>query len=1046
MKEEKHLFKWISYIKRLFLISILSTLILLPIGAQTRKTISGTITDSSGIPVIGANLSVKGSKIKTVTNIDGKYVLEAAAGEKIVITYIGFENKELIVGKDNTNQVVLTESDKSLDEVVVVGYGTQRKVTLTGAISAITNKEIVTTKNENIMNMMTGKVAGVRIVQKSAEPGAFNNTFDIRGLGNPLVIIDGVPRDNFTRMDPNEIESISVLKDASAAIYGVRAANGVVLITTKRGNSSKKDKFDLSYSFNYGGQQAIGLPLGTDAINYMTLMNEKRSRNFQNNYLTPLAPAFNESEFESFRNGERTSSDWGKLVLSDFAPQKQHSLSMNGSSENINYFFNLGYLDQVGIFKTGDLNYNKWNFRANIDAKITKNLRTELKVSGIMDTKNDIVGGSWNIFKSIWNQLPTDAIYANNNPTYPGYASGFVHPALAIDADKTGYNQSNNKWIQSSLALIYDIPHIKGLYAKAMYSYDYKNSDNKQYNKAVYQYTYDPSQNTYISSVLNNPSKLSRFYGVNTSSLMQLSLNYENTFNKAHNIKALLLYEEGLSKGDNFNATRELALDIDQLYAGNDKNQVGSMNAGGLYTNVSQSFIGRLNYDYKSKYLMEASFRYDGSSRFSPIAHWGLFPSASAGYRISEEPFIKEQDALSFIDNLKFRSSYGVMGDDGALQYQFLTGYDYPFRGTVFGGTFVNGVGFRPLANQNLTWFTAKTVDVGMDLDLWKGLFGIQFDYFQRERSGLLGTRLQSLPGTIGANFPQENLNSDQTSGYEIVLTHKNKIGDFHYNFSGNMSITRTILKFIEQAKAGNSYENWRNNQSNRYTNIWWGQTSKGQYQSYSEIYNNPVNSGGGNQSLIPGDYYYEDRNGDGVIDGWDEHPIATKSTPMINYGITVGAEFKGLDLNLLFQGTAMVYVQYQEQLAEPLAWDRNALALFMDRWHTEIANADYFDPNTKWIPGTFAAVGNGSVRGTGTQAIQDASYIRLKSVELGYTIPKKIMSKIGFNSARFYVNGYNLLTFTGLKFIDPEHPGDELYGYIYPLVKTFNVGFNVTF
>jgi len=775
-------------------------------------------------------------------------------------------------------------------------------------------------------------------------------------------------------------------------------------------------------------------------------MNEKGKRNFQSNYLTQLAPQFNQADFDAFNSGARTSSDWGSLVLSDLSPQIQHALSVNGATENINYFFNLGYLNQDGIFKSGDLNYNKWNFRANVDAKITKSLRTELKVSGIMDTKNDIIGGAWNVFKSIWNQLPTDAIYANNNPKYPGISSGFVHPALAIDADKTGYNQTNSKWMQTSLALIYDIPNVKGLYAKAMYSYDYKNSDNKQYSKAVYQYSYDPSSNTYISSVLNSPSKVSRSYGANTSSLMQLSLNYENQFNGSHNVKAFFMYEESKNTGDNFYASRELSLDIDQLYAGNDLNQIGSMDPNGLYTNVNKSLIGRLNYDYKSKYLAEASFRYDGSSRFSPVAQWGLFPAVSAGWRISEEPFIKETSALSFIDNLKIRTSYGIMGDDSALLYQFLTGYDYPTGGTVFGGTYVNGVGFRGIPNENLTWFTIKTADVGLDFDLWKGLFGFQFDFFNRDRSGLLATRLQSLPGTVGAALPQENLNSDRTLGYEIVLSHKNHIGRFNYNISGNMSVTRTKLEYIEQAKAGNSYENWKNNQSNRYTNIWWGLTSAGQYQSYSQIYNNPVNNGGGNQSLIPGDYYYKDLNGDGVIDGWDEHPIATKSTPMVNFGLTLSAEYKGFDLNLLFQGATMVYVQYQEQLAEPLSWDRNALALFMDRWHTVDPNADYFDPNTKWIPGTFAAVGNGSVRGQGTASIQDASYIRLKSSELGYTIPKNIMKKIGLESARFYINGYNLLTLTGLKFLDPEHPGDELYGYIYPLVKTYNVGFSVTF
>lgn len=1046
MKKQKNLFRWISYIKRVSLICLLSTLFLLPLDAQTKKNISGVVQDVSGNSVIGASIVVKGKKIGVITDIDGRFTLEASNGDRLIISYIGYKNKELVVGKDNTSKIVIVENEELLDEVVVVGYGTQKKATLTGAITAIGNKEITTTKNENVMNMMTGKVAGVRVVQKSAEPGSFNNSFDIRGLGNPLIIIDGVPRSNFTRMDPNEIESITVLKDAAAAIYGANAAEGAVLITTKTGSSNKKDKFDLSYSLNLGGQKAIGLPLGMDALNYMTLMNEKRKRNFQNNYLTQLAPAFNESEFESFRDGTRTSSDWGSLVLSDFAPQKQHSLSLNGSSENISYFFNVGYLEQVGIFKTGDLNYNKWNYRANVNAKITKNLRTELKVSGTMDTKNDIVGGSWNVFKSIWNQLPTDAIYANNNTNYPGTASGFIHPALAIDADETGYNQTNQKWVQSSLAVIYDVPGVKGLNAKAMYSYDYHNSDSKQYSKAVTQYSYDPSKDQYIPSILNSPSKVSRSFGANTLGMLQLSLNYENSFFGAHNVKGLLVYEEQVSKGDNFFASRELSLDIDQLYAGNDKNQIGNMDQGGLYTDVAKSYLGRLNYDYKSKYLAEFSFRYDGSSFFKKGA-WAFAPAASAGWRISEEPFIKESATLSFVDNLKLRTSYGnIQTTGGATRFNFLNGYKYPEGGAVFGGSYVNGIGFMDIPNLNITWVQAKTFDVGFDLDLWKGLLGLQIDYFSQVRTGILDYRDQTVPGTVGATLPQENINSNQTLGYEIVLTHKNKIGDFSYNFSGNMSITRSKTLYDERARAGNSWDNYRNNNNNRYQNIWWGQTSLGQYQSYDEIYNNPVNNGGGNQSLIPGDYYYEDLNGDGVIDGWDEKPIATKSVPMINYGISLGAEYKGLDLNLLFQGTGLVYVQYQEQLAEPLAWDRNGLALFLDRWHTEDPNADYFDPNTKWIPGTFSAVGNGSVRGSGTASIQDASYIRLKSVELGYSIPKKIMNSIGLSSGRFYVNGYNLFTITGLKYIDPEHPGDELYGYIYPLVKTFNVGFNVTF
>lgn len=1035
----------VSIIKHLVLLALCFVMIL-PAYSQTGNRVSGTIVDGAGAIVAGANVKVKGTTRATITNGEGKFSIEAGAKDKLEISFIGFASKEITVGTTNTIKVTLQEDSKAFEEVVVVGYGTQKKVTLTGAVSAISNKEIITTKNENVMNMMTGKIPGVRVVQKSAEPGAFNNTFDIRGLGAPLVIIDGVARDNFTRMDPNEIESISVLKDASAAIYGVRAANGVVLITTKKGSSSQNGKFDLNYTYNYGGQKAIGLPLGTDAIGYMTLMNEKLRRNFQSNFMTPLVPQFDETVFEAFRSGERVSSDWGKLILSDFAPQKQHSLSMNGANDKISYFFNVGYLDQVGIFKSGDLNYNKWNYRANIDAKITSRLRTEFKTSAVMETKNDIIGGSWNVFKTIWNLLPSDAIYANQNPDYPGICSGFVHPALAIESDKTGYNQTNTKWVQSSLALVYDIPYIKGLNARAMYSYDYKNSDNKEYRKAVSQYSYDPANQTYISTIYNNPSKVNRSFSTNTTSMMQLSLNYDRSFNQLHNVKAMMVYEEWVNKGDNFNASRELALDVDQLYAGNVLNQIGSMDINGLYHDVNKSLIGRVNYDFGSKYMAELSVRRDGSSRFNSTNQYGVFPAGSVGWRVSEESFIKEFDPLSFITNLKLRGSYGVMGDDGQYNYQFLTGYDYPSGGYVFGGNYINGVGFRGIANPNITWSTSKTADFGVDVDLWSGLLGFQFDYFKRNREGLLGDRIMSLPGTLGASLPKENLNKDQTLGYEIVLIHKNKVGDLRYFFTGNMSITREKLIYKEQARAGNSYENWKSNESNRFTNIWWGKTYAGQYQTYDEIYNNSINGGGGNQNSIPGDYYYKDLNGDGVLDGWDDTPIATKNTPKINYGFTIGGDYKGFDLSLLFQGTAMVYVEYQEQLAEPLCWDRNALELFMDRWHTEDPNADIFDPSTKWVAGQFSAVGNGSVRGTGSRSIQDASYIRLKSAEIGYSVPKKWLNKVGITAARVYMNGYNLFTITDLEYIDPEHPGDELYGYIYPLNKTYNVGFNITF
>lgn len=1021
--------------------------------SQTQIT-KGTVYDSSNDPIIGASVTIKGTTKATMTDVDGKFSIETSRNDVLIVSYIGFSKKEVPVNNQNNLSIILEENRQVLDEVVVVGYGTQKKTTLTGAVSAINNKEISTTKNESLVNMMTGKIPGVRVVQRSSEPGSFNNRFDIRGLGNPLVVIDGVPRDDFARMDPNEIESISVLKDASAAIYGVRAANGVILITTRKGNS-EGSKFDITYSANFGFQQPIGFPNSTDAIQYMTLKNEASRRNFNNNYVNPVPLPYGESEFEAFNNGTRVSSDWRGAVMRDITPQSQHSLNMAGSSKNISYFFNLGYMKQDGITKTKYPNYDKWNVRANVDAKITSFLRSEFRVAGMMDERNDINGGSWNLIKNTWLAKSTESMYANNNPLYPT-AETDENPLLLMDPNKSGYFNNKGRSFQSSLALIFDVPGVKGLSAKAMYSYDYKDNDWKNYVRTYSLYKYDTGNDTYNEYVKNTPSKVARGFGKNISNLMQLSLNYDRTFFEKHNVKALFLYEESGNEGDNFNAQRNLSLEVLHLFAGDADGQVAGMDAGGLYDQQRKSFVGRINYDYASKYLLEFSFRRDGSSKFSSNGRWGWFPSASAGWRISEEKFVKEFEPLSFINNLKIRSSYGEMGDDGALNYQFLTGYDYPSGGAVFGGEFINGIGFRGIANTYLTWYTSKTFNIGVDIDLWDGLLGFQYDYFIRKREGLFTDRLLSLPGTYGAKLPQENLNSDKTMGYEVVLTHRNKVSDFVYNVSANMSLTRTKNDYFEQGRAGNSYEHWKGNYNNRYKNIWWGQTYGGQFTSYDQILNYDVNAGGGNHATLPGDYYYKDLNGDGVIDGWDETPIATRELPYINYGITLAAEYKGIDINMLFQGTAKSWTRYYEMLNLPLAFDKNTLDFFMDRWHPTDPNADVYDPNTEWTSGFFPMTGNGSAWGEGTRAVQNAAYLRLKSIELGYTLPKKLTTKVGVSNARIYVNAYNLFTLTGLKYIDPEHPGggadandkpeNDLYGYMYPLTRTYNVGFSLTF
>ncbi|MDG3581050.1 SusC/RagA family TonB-linked outer membrane protein [Galbibacter pacificus] len=1039
----------------LFVVLITTNLCLMGQNSPSQRKIIGTITDEEGIPIPGVSIILKNTNKGTVSDFDGGYAIDIPLAENATLefNYIGYKTETIPVEDQYEINVVMKLDVEGLDEVVVVGYGKQKKVTVTGAISSITSDEITTTKNENVVNTMTGKIPGVRILQKSSEPGSFDNVYDIRGFGNPLIVIDGVPRGGLERMDPNEIESISVLKDASAAIYGVRAANGVILVTTKRG-ADKFGKFDINYSVNTAMQQFMDLPDGVNALEYMMLKNEQQKRGFANNFFTQTDPAFGEADMDLYSNGTLLSTDWIGATMKKAAFQNQHNLNINGSGERVQYYFNLGYLDQEGLFKSDDVNYNRWNFRSNVHIKISDNLRAEALLSGFTDEKNQPNKGIWEMFKNAWNQLPTDQLYANNNPMYVQMLqnNGNGNPLAISDSDFVGNQNYINKNFQGQAAIEYDIPGINGLMARGMYSYGFTENNNTVINTSYTLYTYDRENDEYISNEINTPSTVNRYFGSYISKLFQLSLRYNQSFGN-HNFSGLLLYEESNAEADNFYAQREFSLGIPYLFAGNTTNQIGSMNSGGLWETVNKGLVGKVNYDYRGKYLVEFSFRYDGSSKFKKGSQWGFFPAASLGWRISEEPFMKKLISPEVLNNLKFRGSYGKLGDDSATGFQYISGYNYPATGYIFGGDYINGLQSRGVVNPNLTWYTAKTMNLGIDFDLWNGLLGGTTEYFVRNRDGLLATRTTTLPGTVGTNLPQENLNSDRTSGFEFQLTHRNNINEFKYNISANISTTRTKLINVQQTPAGNSYENWRNSMQNRYTNIWWGKEYAGQFESYDEIYNHLVNTGGGNQNIIPGDYYYEDLNNDGVIDYKDEHPIAVRDLPLVNFGMTLNASWKGFDVNILMQGATDFYVQYAEQLAEPLMYGRSALSQFMDRWHTINPEADVFDPSTEWVPGRYPAMG--SPIAEGTKAVQDATYFRIKSLEIGYTIPSEVLSPMGINKLRVYLNSYNLATFTGLKNSDPERPGmvadgaDWNYsqgGYKYPLNRTFNLGFNVSF
>lgn len=1047
MKENaKHLF--FGFVIQLFLVThVFATTATTDAGpeyldiAKQRDTVIGRVT-TEGQGLEGVSVSIKGSQQRTVTDANGEYRIDGASAESILVfSSVGFLSQEVTVGNQTVIHIALLADVRAIDEIVVVGYGEQRKVTLAGAVSSIGADDIVVTKNENIQNALTGRLPGLRVAQKTSEPGVFSNSFDIRGFGSPLIVIDGVPRDNMTRLDPNDIESISILKDASAAVYGVRAANGVVLITTKKG---KGQQLELSYTGTYTSQVPSGLPKNVGAVDWLALYNEKFLRAQGHTY--EGGPAYSQEFIDEYRNGARQGFAWHPLVIRDAAPQSQHNLSASGSTENVNYFFSMGYLGQEGLLQSKDMFYDRFNVRSNVTAKISTNITAELQIAGTLDERNKPFTSTEEIFRALWRQNPIDPIYANNNPDYLAYQRSVFNPIAIGDASISGYQQLQAKWFQSAFALTYNIPFIEGLSVKGMGSYDYRINNNKVYQKAFDLYIYDVVTDTYNTNTANAPSSVQRSFAEYPSTLLQMQINYARLFDKKHQLNALLLYEEQTRIADNFNAKRDLALTgLDELFAGKADGQIGTMSTGTRYKYTNKGLVGRLTYDFDTKYIAELSFRYDGSSKFHKSNRWGFFPAALAAWRISEEGFFS--GLRNTVTNLKLRGTYGVMGDDGASSYQFITGYNYPsatgaaagrLGGYVFDGTFVSSVAFKNLANTEITWFEVKTLNLGLDAELWNGLLGIQFDAFNRKRDGLLATRLLSLPGSVGAALPQENMNSDEIKGIEIALTHKNRIDDFRYHLSGNFSLTRKRWLDYDQAVATSSFSYWRNQRSNRYDDIMWGYQVTGRFESHEEIAKSEVYYG---PNTLPGDFKYLDWNNDGVIDGNDVHPIANNNgTPKIYFGLSATLAYKNFDLSMLFQGAALANVVYPAQLATPLLWDDSALDYFMDRWHPSDPSANPYDPNTEWIKGKFAYGANTAAENSSFR-IENAAYLRLKSLEIGYTL-----SKIkGLKHARAFLNGYNLFSLSSIEYVDPEHPSDSS-GYLYPLNKTFNIGVNISF
>jgi len=998
-----------------------------------QKTIAGTVTDSKGQPLAGVNVVVTGTTVGTLTDANGKYSINVPQGAKrLTFSFVGMVPQEIPIGTSAKIDVTMSEAAIGLEEVVVVGYGTAKKVNLTGAFASVTNEKIKSIPTSNIVTGLAGVLPGLRVTQRTGEPGAYNTMYDIRGFGTPLIVIDGLVSNasTFVRLNPNEIDQMTIIKDASAAIYGVKSANGVILVTTKRGDIGKP-KITYTGSFQMQKLEKV-LPVG-DAYTFATLIVE-------NDLNSGNAPTYTADDLAKYKDGTYPSTDWRAAVANNQTYAQNHNISISGGTDKIKYFASMGYLKEMGLWKSGDLNYRKYNVRMSMTGKITNNLEATLNLTGVYDPKNEPTMGVGNALFSIGLQNPATPIYANNNPQYLYAAVSGEHPIGLTYANVGGYTRTRNQNIQGSFGLNYTVPFIKGLSAKFLFGLDKQDNFQRVWKKKWLMYTYDKVTDTYTNTLTYNaPSNLTMYFYTALRTTILGQLNYERTFLEKHNMKATLAYEERYDNNDNFNARKEFAINIDQFAAGLSTNTTASSSYPS--ENDNQNVIGRFNYDFSSKYLLEFGFNYSGSSKFGPGHRWGFFPYGSAGWRISEENFFK--DALPIVTNLKLRASYGIMGDDAASSFQFVSGYSYPSGNYVFGTTLYPGLGFRAIPNPNITWYTIKSKNVGLDLSLQNGLLYGLLDLFQRDRTGLLATRLLTLPGTVGAAMSQENLNADMRKGLELVIGHSKTFGDFHYDVSANLTYTRGMPTKVERAADGNSYLKWRNCPVNRWDNITWGYKYIGQFQSVDEIVNSPVQDSKGNSTLRPGDLKYADINKDGIINEMDQVPIGRGTVRDMNYGFTVKASYKQFDLSVLFQGAKYANYSYTGALQQPLLLGRNTLKIFMDRWHHE----DLFDVNSPWVPGKFPSTTTASNSNTWPSAFwqPDASYLRLKQLEIGYTLKKSWPKFLNIDNLRVYANGFNLLTWTKIKYVDPELDNGN-WNSNYPITNIYNLGISITF
>ncbi len=1003
-----------------------------PANKTTR--VSGIITDEKNQTVIGATIMLNGTGKGTVTDVNGRFTIDAPENGQLKISYVGYEPKIVDIQGKTVLNISIAQSLRSLDEVVVVGYGAQKKETVVGAISTVKAADIIQTPVANISNALNGRLPGLIAMQRQGEPGRDDAEIYIRGkstlegaAATPLCLVDGVER-SFTEIDANEIETISILKDASAtAVYGVRGANGVILVTTKRGTEGPAK---IQFSSQVGFQNPTRTPKFRDA--------QLTAELYQEGYYNDNKNADGTGKYFYSKNqlaiiarvvaGTSTADEkllypnnnWFADLTQGNAPQQQYNLNVSGGSKSIRYFISGGYFDQGSYFKdlssqyyVGQKNYDsnykydRYNFRSNVDVNVTKDFTATLNLAGRVEKIN-----SPNVTSSVLYSYLYGLTSLISPIAYPGV--GFAelpnmdNPAALLT--QNGFQNQTKSNIESSIILKYNLDFItKGLKARGNVSFDSQFSYNAVYwegydtykrdwsntDQAVYQQAKKGTALAYTSGTYLNTNKQYEEFG----------LDYDRTFGKSE-LTGLVLYNQ-------------------QEYRN-----------GAITPYCYQGIVGRATYGYDKKYLGEVNIGYNGSENFAPGKRFGFFPAMSLGWVVSEEKFMKGVDFVSF---LKVRGSYGEVGNDklyiGGVEQRFLYYNDYAQSGGYrFGSNYLlwNGIMEGRIGNNDVTWERAKKSNIGVEANFFNSKLGLVMDLFNEDRSDILISQANTVPKTGGAQLPAANKGITNNHGYEIELTHRSKIGAVNYFVKGNYTFARNKIISIDEPTSIAPWQRLEGKpigQPIMYECI-------GLFQSAADIANSPSQAAIGVPMV--GDRKYRDYNKDGVINTLDRFASQYTNIPEISYGFSVGGSYKGFDFSVLLQGVDHVTLTFWK------GQNNNEVG----RWNpflTADQNANATYPTLHSNAGSGGAINNGVTSFGAFGNVYNGAYIKLKNVEFGYSLPKSLVKSIGISAARIYTNGVNLaILFDHLKYFDPETGSGD--GTFYPQMSVVNCGFNITF